>query len=108
MVSGYFGLWVDSLIQRIVDTVMAFPALILLLIIISVLGPSITNVVIVVIILLWPDYARLVRGETLSLKHTDYVALARVAGCSNFTIMRRHILRPPRPPSRIDVSMSLW
>src|SRR5712691_1003758 len=57
-----------------------------------VFKPSFANVVLVIAFVLWPSYARLVRGEALSLKHQDFVALARVAGCSSFTIMRRHIL----------------
>src|SRR3977135_3167940 len=63
-----------------------------------VFKPSFTNVVIVVICLLWPSYARLVRGETLGLKQQEFVALARIAGCSSWTIMFRHIV-PNLAPS---------
>jgi peptide/nickel transport system permease protein len=57
-----------------------------------VFEPSFANVIIVVVFLLWPSYARLVRGETLGLKHQEFVALARTAGCPGVTIMFRHIV----------------
>jgi peptide/nickel transport system permease protein len=68
------------------------PGILVALLLAVVFRPSFANVVLVIAFVLWPSYARLVRGESLALKHQDFVALARVAGCSNATIIRRHIL----------------
>jgi ABC-type dipeptide/oligopeptide/nickel transport system permease subunit len=77
IVSGYFGGWADNLIQRAGDTVMAFPGLILLLIIISVLGPSIDNVVIVIGVGIVPGVSRVVRGAVLAEKQNQYIEAAQ-------------------------------
>lgn len=92
LVSGYFGGWVDAVLMRLTDIQMSIPALALALVVAAVLDPSFSTVVIVIVITYWTWYARIVRGEVLSLKERDYVALARIAGCSNFTILRRHLL----------------
>jgi len=106
MVSGYFGLWVDNLIQRIVDTVMAFPALILLLIIISVLGPSITNVVIVIGIGIIPGVSRVIRGAVLAEKQNQYVGAAQAMGASSFRVVFRHLM-PNVMPLAIVIATTL-
>jgi peptide/nickel transport system permease protein len=92
LVAGFLGGWVDALLMRIVDISLSLPGILVAMLLAVVLKPSFANVVLVVAFVLWPSYARLVRGEALSLKHQDFVALARVAGCSNRTIMLRHIL----------------
>jgi peptide/nickel transport system permease protein len=92
LVAGFLGSWVDALLMRIVDISLSLPGILVAMLLAVVLKPSFANVVIVVAFVLWPSYARLVRGEALALKHQDFVALARVAGCSNRTIMLRHIL----------------
>lgn len=92
MVAGYFGGRVDTLIMRLVDIQMSIPSLALALVLAAVLGPGFDTVVLVIVITYWTWYARIVRGEVLSLKERDYVALARVAGCSTATIFRRHLL----------------
>jgi peptide/nickel transport system permease protein len=92
MISGYFGRWVDTLIMRLVDIQMSIPSLALALVIATVLSPSLTTVIVVISITYWTWYARIVRGEILSLKERDYVALAKVAGCSTATIFVRHLL----------------
>ena len=84
--------------MRLVDISLSLPGILMAVLLSVVFKPSFTNVVIVVIFLLWPSYARLVRGETLSLKQQEFVALARVAGCSSLTIMCRHLL-PNLAPS---------
>ncbi|MFN0183007.1 MAG: ABC transporter permease [Aquabacterium sp.] len=92
MVSGFFGGWVDTVIMRLVDIQMSIPALALALVIAAVFGADFTTVVIVIVVTYWTWYARIVRGEILSLKERDYVALARVAGCGTATIFARHLL----------------
>jgi len=92
LLSGFFGGKVDMLIMRLCDLWMSMPAIILAIILVSILGPSELTIVIVVGISGWPGYARIVRGECLSIKQNDYIRLARVAGCSNLRIMFSHIL----------------
>jgi peptide/nickel transport system permease protein len=98
LLAGFLGGWVETILMRLVDISLSLPGILIAVLLAVVFEPSFTNVVIVVAFLLWPSYARLVRGETLSLKHQEFVALARVAGCSNLTIMFRHIL-PNLAPS---------
>ncbi len=92
IVSGYFGGWVDTLIQRSVDTIIAFPGLVLLLIIVSVLGPSRLNVIIVIGLITIFPVIRIVRGATLSEKNNQYVEAARSIGASAPRILFRHLL----------------
>jgi peptide/nickel transport system permease protein len=92
MISGYFGKTVDTIIMRLVDIQMSIPSLALALVVATVLSPSLTTVIVVISITYWTWYARIIRGEILSLKQRDYVALARIAGCSTPTIFRRHLL----------------
>ena len=92
LLAGYVGGWTDSLLMRIVDVSLSLPGILIAVLLSVVFEPSFTNVIVVVVFLLWPSYARLVRGETLGLKHQEFVALARTAGCSGLTIMFRHIV----------------
>lgn len=92
MIAGYFGKAVDAIIMRLVDIQMSIPSLALALVIATVLSPSLTTVIVVISITYWTWYARIIRGEILSLKERDYVALAKVAGCSTATIFVRHLL----------------
>jgi peptide/nickel transport system permease protein len=92
LVAGFFGGVVDAVLMRLADIQMSIPSLALALVVAVVLDPSFSTVVIVIVITYWTWYARIIRSEVLSLKERDYVALARVAGCSNFTILRRHLL----------------
>ncbi|MGI0029329.1 MAG: ABC transporter permease [Nitrososphaera sp.] len=91
LISGYFGRWVDSLIMRLVDISLSLPTILLALVLVAAVGPSFGTVIIVLVVLLWARYARLVRGETLSIKERDFVARARVAGASHTRIMLRYI-----------------
>ena len=92
LLAGFMGGWVDPLLMRLVDISLSLPGILIAVLLSVVFEPSFTNVIIVVVFLLWPSYARLTRAETLSLKHQDFVALARIAGCSSLTIMFRHIV----------------
>jgi peptide/nickel transport system permease protein len=106
MVSGYLGGWVDNLIQRAVDTVMAFPGLILLLIIISVLGPSLKNVIIVIGVGIVPGVSRVIRGAALAEKQNQYIEAAQAAGASSLRVLFRH-LAPNVAPLAIVVATTL-
>jgi peptide/nickel transport system permease protein len=98
LLAGFLGGWVDTLLMRLVDISLSLPGILIAVLLSVVFEPSFTNVIIVVVFLLWPSYARLVRGETLGLKAQEFVALARIAGCSSLTIMFRHIV-PNLAPS---------
>ena len=92
ILSGYLGGWVDQVIMRITDTWLALPGLTFAIFMAAVVGPSEWNLVLILGIVYWTRYARVIRGEVLSLKERDFVRLAIVAGCSKWTIMRRHLL----------------
>jgi peptide/nickel transport system permease protein len=92
LLAGFLGGWVDTVLMRLVDISLSLPGILIAVLLSVVFEPSFTNVIIVVVFLLWPSYARLVRGETLGLKQQEFVALARVAGCSPLLIMFRHIV----------------
>ena len=92
ILSGYLGGWVDQVIMRVTDTWLALPALTFAIFLAAVVGPSMWNIVIILATVFWTRYARVIRGEVLSLRERDFVRLAIVAGCSKKTIMRRHIL----------------
>lgn len=92
LVAGYFGGWIENLILRCVDAMMAFPGILLAILIMSMMGPSLVNVMIAVGISSVPTYVRVVRGATLSVKEQDFVVAARALGAPSVTIMFRHIL----------------
>ena len=92
LLAGYFGGWVDTVISRFVDALLAFPSILLALVVIAALGASIQNMMIAVGIATLPDYARLVRGTVMSIKSQPYVEAARLVGNSHIRIMVRHIL----------------
>jgi peptide/nickel transport system permease protein len=92
LLAGFLGGWVDAVLMRLVDISLSLPGILIAVLLSVVFEPSFTNVIIVVVFLLWPSYARLVRGETLAVKQQEFVALARIAGCPGLTIMFRHIV----------------
>jgi len=105
LIAGYFGGWSDALIMRIVDALLAFPALLLALIFAVTVGPSFTTVVLVLGLFSWSGYARLVRGQVLTLREKEFVLLAKVAGCKPRSILVQHIL--PNVISSVIVLASL-
>ncbi len=92
IISGYLGGWVDQVIMRLTDTWLALPALTFAIFLAAIVGPSMWNIVLILGLTYWTRYARVTRGEVLSLKEREFVRLAVVAGCSKPTIMWRHIL----------------
>ena len=105
LVSGYMGGWVDTLIMRLMDILLAFPAILLAIAIVAVRGPGLTNTILAVAVVGIPGYARVVRSMVLSLRERDYVDAARMVGVSNTTIMFKHIL--PNGLTPIIVQMTL-
>ena len=92
IISGYMGRWVDQVIMRLTDAWLALPALTFAIFLAAIIGPSATNIIIILALVYWTRYARVIRGEVLSVRERDFVRLAVVAGCSKWKIMRRHIL----------------
>ena len=91
LISGYYGGWVDSVLMRIVDTTVALPQILFAIILVVVIGAGMMNVVLAIAILQWARYARVIRGEVLSLKERDFIAQARIAGCSVSRILWVHL-----------------
>ena len=91
LISGFYGRWIDSLIMRITDAMLSLPIILIALLFAVTLGPSFTNLIIVLGLVMWARFARLVRGEVLTWKEREFIALARVAGCSSLRIMVRHL-----------------
>lgn len=92
LAAGYFGGWVDHVVMRLVDVLLAFPFLVLAIALVAVLRPSLTSVIVVLSAWGWVAYCRLVRAATLSLREKEFVAAARLVGGSDLRIIFRHIL----------------
>ena len=92
IISGYMGRWIDQVIMRLTDAWLALPALTFAIFLAAIIGPSATNIIIILALVYWTRYARVIRGEVLSVRERDFVRLAVVAGCSKWKIMRKHIL----------------
>jgi peptide/nickel transport system permease protein len=92
IVAGYYGGIVDNIIMRIADIVFAIPAILLIILIGGAVGGGFTTVLVSIVIVSWVLYARVIRGEALVLRERGFVALAKVANCSDFRILFRHIL----------------
>ena len=103
--AGYIGGVFDLLVMRLADITLAFPSIVLALAIASALGPSLRNALIAMILVWWPEYARLMRGQVLSVKNNEYVTAARSIGVSSGRILARHII--PNTSAPIVVKASL-
>ena len=92
LVAGYYGGRTDAVLMRVTDATMSFPVILLALILAVTVGPSFTNVVVAIAVILWARYARVVRGQVLTLMGLDFIAQARVAGAGAWRIITRHLL----------------
>jgi peptide/nickel transport system permease protein len=92
IIAGYYGRWVDVVVMRMIDLMLAFPSILLALAIVATLGRSLPNVMLAVGIATIPVYTRIVRASTLSVKQMDYVLSAHAVGCPAPLVMARHIL----------------
>ncbi len=90
--AGYYGGRIDEVIMRTTDVFLAFPSLVLAVVITAVLGKGLDKVMIAIAVVGWPTYARLLRGDILSVKHRDYVEAARAAGASDIRIISQHVI----------------
>jgi len=92
VVAGYYGGWSDQLISRVIDALLSLPALLLVAVFVSVIGPSLQSVIIVIALLTWPQIARIVRGQYLVLRESEFITATRVIGATDRSIMLRHLL----------------
>ena len=100
LLAGFFGGWVDTVIMRVMDVVLAFPSLLLALVLVAILGPGLTNAMIAIAIVYQPHFARLTRAAVMGEKQREYVTAARVAGAGNLRLMFRTILPNCLAPAR--------
>ncbi len=107
LVAGYAGGLVDEALMRLTEVFLAFPALILAMAIAGALGPSLTNAIIAIAAVTWAVYARLVRGQILSLRRREFVEAARAIGASRTRIIVRHLLPNALAPLMIQASFDL-
>jgi peptide/nickel transport system permease protein len=106
-IAGYMGKWADMLIMRITDVFMSFPFLMVILVLVSVMGPSLFNIILVLGILGWPPIARLVRGSVLSLKEMDYVKAGVALGYTAPKILLHHILPNALAPILVNATFGI-
>jgi peptide/nickel transport system permease protein len=92
IVSGYVGGWVDQIIMRVTDAWLALPALVFAIFLAAMFGPSMWNIIVILGAVYWTRYARVIRGEVLTLREREFVKLAEIAGASKLRVIKRHIL----------------
>ncbi|MFN3742857.1 MAG: ABC transporter permease [Anaerolineales bacterium] len=104
-VAGFVGGWTDEIIMRLADATLAFPALILAMAITTALGPGLFNAALAMTLVLWPEYARLMRGEVLRIREMEYVTAARALGASPGRLLLRHIVPNAIPLMLVKASL---
>jgi peptide/nickel transport system permease protein len=103
--AGYLGGWLDAALMRITDVFLSFPSLILALAFVAALGPGIENAVIAIALTSWPPYARIARAETMTIRNSDFIAVARIQGAGTGRILFRHVM--PLCVSSLTVRVTL-
>lgn len=91
-IAGYFGGWIDNVLMRVMDVVLGFPALLLAIAIVAVLGPGLTNALLAIAIVTIPQYARVMRASVLQIKELDFVSASRALGASNFRLLFNRVI----------------
>lgn len=107
LISGYAGGWIDMIIMRVTDMFMSFPQMMLIMVIVSIVGPKLSNLIIVLGFLGWPAIARLVRGSTLSVKESDYIKSTVVLGFKTPRILFMHILPNILAPVLVNITFGI-
>ncbi|PLR82530.1 peptide ABC transporter permease [Bacillus canaveralius] len=92
LIAGYYGGFIDRFIMRVVDAILAIPNILFMLIILAIVGPSLMTLILVLGVTTWVVYARMIRGETLSIKERDYVRSAKAVGAKDFHIITKYIM----------------
>lgn len=106
-ISGYYGGWIDEILMRITDVMLAFPGILLAIAIVAILGTGINNVIVALTIVGWKSYARLTRGQFLAEKEKDYVQASKALGFSDFRIIFIHILPNTLAPVLVAVTLGM-
>ena len=106
LLAGFFGGWVDTVIMRVMDVILAFPSLLLALVLVAVLGPGLTNAMIAIAIVYQPHFARLTRAAVMGEKEREYVTAARVAGAGTMRLMFKTILPNCLAPLIVQATLS--
>jgi peptide/nickel transport system permease protein len=106
-IAGYFGGWVDDLISRTIDVLLAFPGILLAIALVAVLGPSLGNVVMALSVIGWVGYARLVRGQVLKARELEFVQAARALGASTSRILLRHVVPTTLPAVMVQATLGM-
>lgn len=106
LIAGFFGGWVDTVIMRVMDVILAFPSLLLALVLVAILGPGLTNAMIAIALVLQPHFARLTRGAVLGELPREYVMASRVAGAGKLRLMFRTILPNCLGPLIVQATLS--
>ncbi len=107
LVSGYYGGFIDALLMRIVDILLAFPGLLLAIALVAVMGPKVENVVLALTLMGWVSFARLVRGQVLSVKQREFILAAKTSGQSDPRIMLVHVLPNVLSPVIVQATFSV-
>jgi peptide/nickel transport system permease protein len=107
LLAGYLGGKVDEVIMRVCDMFLAFPALILAMALAASLGPSLENTMLALVIIWWPWYARIMRGQVLALRESEYVMAARALGAGTGRLMFRHLLPNAIPPIIVQATLDV-
>ncbi len=106
-IAGYYGGWIDEVIMRFVDILYAFPFLVLAIVIIAILGQGFWNMILALVIVGWIGYARLIRGEILSVKENEYVMAAKALGAKDSSIIFKHIVPNAIAPVIVQATLAV-
>lgn len=107
IIAGYYGRWVDTIISRFFDIMLAFPSILLAIAIVSVLGPSLQNALIAIAIINVPNFGRLIRSKVLSVKQEEYITAAKAIGMSDIRILFHHILPNSMAPIIVQGTLAV-
>lgn len=107
IIAGYYGKWLDTIISRIFDIMLAFPSILLAIAIVSILGPSLENALIAIAIINVPAFGRLIRSKVLSVKEEEYITAARAIGMKDSRILFRHVLPNSFSPIIVQASLAV-
>jgi peptide/nickel transport system permease protein len=105
--AGFFGGWIESVVMRLVDITLAFPPIFLAMAVAAALGPGLRNAFFAMVIVWWPIYARLLRGQVQAVKHRDHIQAAVSIGATKWRILRKHVLPLSFTPALINATLDL-
>ena len=107
LVAGFYGKWVDEVVMRVMDMLMAFPYIVLAMALVAVIGPGLSNIVLVIGIVRLPQFARLTRGAVLAVKELEFITAARSVGATSLRLVLRHVFPNVLAPIFVISSLSI-